>query len=1138
MLMKKILSILSAGLLVLSVASCVKEAHRTFDRTKATLPVLTGYTVGEEAIEATFTPASFNMGFNDNIPVNHRLVVVSVNGTPTNRTLASKVEGNVIKANNSDLNKLLINMGCNEGDVVSAEILIRAIMQHTVDNGTGIGTLDSEQHIVIDGFEIIVPKGSPYEGYTENSDWSVIGALSAYDISWDGDLNMWTDGVNHVAAHVTLKAGDEFKFRKDQAWTINMGGDFVALDTEFAVSQDGPNVKVGADGVYDLYVCPDDGIAWITEAYDPLPDYTESSNWSVIGALSLNGISWDGDIAMISNGTWHVALGVNLAAADEFKFRQDAAWTVNMGGDFGALGDEFEVTQDGPNIKVGADGCFDLYVNPDAGVAKVTEASGAKVSGKIGGGDEPPVVQVTGWNIIGLNGDWENDILATEDNGVWTAYITAEGETTFKWRKDAGWDENYGGTFVELGQPFEAVAGGPDIAIGAGFWKVVLDTNNLTITISNGQVWSLIGDFNEWAGDVDMTLTDGKWVSPVTKISGKFKIRENHGWDNNRGGVFVKIGEPFAAVAGGDDIAVEEGNYVVTYDPTAETIVIDETGWGVVGTITGWGNSPDIILKEEGLFLVARNISMTADDKIKIRYKSDWDVNRGGASSVGHAVKAVPGGDDIAPGVAGNFDVWYRPDSEVIFVMPSGSLLTYWGVVGTINGWSAPDRIMYEQDGKFIYEDLELKASDAVKIRLNEEWTDNRGGVFADLGQAFAVENGGPDITVGRDAKVTVIYDPSAETITFDGVYEGDAPDFPDYIYAIGGDTGWDGVYPLFGKNGQYKGFGYLSQEFKFRPNEGNWDGDWECVGEGQIGQGDNNCPAPDAGYYMIEVDLNGMTYALTKIESIGIIGPAQAGGWDSDTDMTYVQDGGYWVARAVTLSAGDMKFRANDGWDINWGGAFDALVQGGDNMAVEAGTYDIVLYALCDGKAYCTLTPAGGDQPAAGITIDGDMSDWADIEGATSDGVYKSLKATNDNEFFYIYSMRNKKRGNELWGTNKGYYYYDFDMDNNPDTGDYAEGSHGGFEAWMYLYLFGGTPEAPDFWESPKGDGKPSSSVISDVLCKGVVDDNPAEDGLIQTEVRIPRANLPAVEKGQTISITSWGNKDANLMKVTFTVK
>ena len=164
-----------------------------------------------------------------------------------------------------------------------------------------------------------------------------------------------------------------------------------------------------------------------------------------------------------------------------------------MGGDFGGLDNEFAVSQDGPNIIVGAAGSYDLYVNPDAGLAKVTEASGAKVSAKIGGGDEPQPEPVTGWNIIGLNGDWDNDIRATEDNGVWTAYITAEGDTEFKWRKDGGWDENYGGVFVALGEPFAAVAGGDNIKVGAGFWKVVLDTNELTITVSNGQVWSTSG---------------------------------------------------------------------------------------------------------------------------------------------------------------------------------------------------------------------------------------------------------------------------------------------------------------------------------------------------------------------------------------------------------------------------------------------------------------------------------------------------------------------------------------------------------------------------------------------------------------------------------------------------------------------
>jgi hypothetical protein len=921
--MKRIYSIFAAGVLAILALSCVKEEHAVFDASKATAPVLVSYAQEEDAITASYTPGVFKQGFNEEMAPYHSLALVSLDGQKVSKTLTTCDKEGVLTLKNVTLAKILMTLGKAEGSTASVELAVRASAQEpSKDNGRN-GYVDSDGHISIASFEVVIPEviGSPYADYTEASDWSVIGALSAYEISWDGDLNMWTDGAgNHVAAHVKLAAGDEFKFRQGQDWAVNMGGDFGGIDTEFAVSQDGPNIIVGADGVYDLYVNPEQGIAWVTAAYDPFPDYTEASTWSVIGALSLEGISWDGDIAMVTDGTWHVALGVNLADADEFKFRKDADWAVNMGGDFGGLDNEFAVSQDGPNIIVGAAGSYDLYVNPDAGLAKVTEASGAKVSAKIGGGDEPQPEPVTGWNIIGLNGDWDNDIRATEDNGVWTAYITAEGDTEFKWRKDGGWDENYGGVFVALGEPFAAVAGGDNIKVGAGFWKVVLDTNELTITVSNGQVWSLIGDFNEWAGDVDMTLTDGKWVSPVTKISGGFKLRENHGWDNNRGGAFVAVGEPFAAVAGGDNISVEEGNYIVTYDPEAETIVIDETGWGVVGTINGWGSTPDIILKEEGLFLVAKNVALTESDEIKIRYKSSWDENRGARTAVGHAVKAVPGGDNIKPGVAGDYDIWYRPDSEVLFVMTAGTPLTYWGVVGTINGWGAPDRIMYENaDGQFIYEDLEITANDEIKIRLNEDWAENRGGSFVELDEPFAVENGGANVKVGRDAKVTVIFDPSAETITLTGEYSGEAPSLPENMYMVGaafGNWDWssDGIVeltPVNGKAGQFWTIRYIEAEspFKFCPVR-EWTGDFTGLGEGDSGftVSNGNCIVSESGVYMIYVDMDNKKLAVERARVYGI-GDC-FGAWDQEmADALFTEKDG--MLTGTVRNDGDLRLYA-----------------------------------------------------------------------------------------------------------------------------------------------------------------------------------------------------------------------------------
>ena len=111
-----------------------------------------------------------------------------------------------------------------------------------------------------------------------------------------------------------------------------------------------------------------------------------------------------------------------------------------------------------------------------------------------------------------------------------------------------------------------------------------------------------------------------------------------------------------------------------------------------------------------------------------------------------------------------------------------------------------------------------------------------------------------------------------------------------------------------------------------------------------------------EPGFYMAVVNLAAMTYQLTPI-NVGIIGPAQAGGWDTDTDMTYNPETRAWEA-TLDLAADEIKFRANDGWDINWGGSADNLIQDGGNLKIdEAGTYFIQFFPICDTKSYCKIT-------------------------------------------------------------------------------------------------------------------------------------------------------------------------------------
>ena len=919
--MKRIFHIIAAGVALFTAFSCVKEETKViYDLSNATAPVLGSWELTKDGVTAAFTPATF--GFNDKM-VAHTLALVSIDGSAVNESLGGVVKEGKISVGNSALTKALLAQGEEEGSLVSFELAIRASMPGAKDY------IDSKDRISISDYELA--KGNPWGDFTETSPWTLIGAIESLGMNWDSDYDMYANGNKHVARGVTLKTTDQFKFRKDKAWGENYGGEgpdepwVLALDTECPVFAGGKNFGVPADGIYDLLLDRDANTVTLSEAYLTYPDYTEVSTWGVTGSIASAGISWDLDVQMITNGEWHVAEGVVLTTADQFKFRKDRAWGENFGGEGSdepfvmQVDVEYTAVAGGKNLGVPADGVYDLFLNPDAQLIKIVESLGGK-SPVIGGDTpEPPTPAVTGWNIIGLNGDWDNDVIASQDGNVWTAYVTAVEATNFKWRKDGAWDEEYGGTLVTLGEPFEAVAGGPNIEIPAGFWKVVLNLDDNTITVSNGQVWSLIGVNGNWDTDIDMTLTDDKWVSPVTKIAGEFKLRENHAWSNDRGGTFVAVGSPFEAVAGGPNINVEEGNYVVTYDPATETIVIDETGWGLVGTINGWGSTPDIILKEEGLFLVARNVALTADDEIKLRYQSDWGVNRGGRTAVGHAVKAIQDAGNIKPGVAGNYDIWYRPDSEVIFVMDAGSVLTYWGVVGSINGWGAPDRIMYENEkGEFVYEDLEITAADEIKIRQNEQWSVDRGGTFAELGEAFAVSQGGPNVKVGRDAKVTVVYDPTAETFTLDGEYTGDAPSLPETMYIIGEAIGgweWSGDYivdmvPVNGQAGQFWAIRHLEagKPFKFCAVK-EWSGDFTGLGEDSgYTVADGNCSVTETGVYMIYVDVANKKLCIEPAKVYGI-GDC-FGGWDQgmESALFSTADG---KASVTVSAAGDLRMYA-----------------------------------------------------------------------------------------------------------------------------------------------------------------------------------------------------------------------------------
>lgn len=171
-------------------------------------------------------------------------------------------------------------------------------------------------------------------------------------------------------------------------------------------------------------------------------------------------------------------------------------------------------------------------------------------------------------------------------------------------------------------------------------------------------------------------------------------------------------------------------------------------------------------------------------------------------------------------------------------------------------------------------------------------------------------------------------------------------------IYVPGSHQGWDpSVAPALtspASDGKYEGYIWFDAgtKFKFTP-EPDWDDDWGDTGaDGTLDSRGADIEVAEAGFYKINVDVPALTYTLSKT-AWGLIGSATPGGWDNDTDMTYDATEGAWVIE-IQLTAGAIKFRANDGWDLNYGdNGSDALLEpgGADISIANAGFYRIKLY-------------------------------------------------------------------------------------------------------------------------------------------------------------------------------------------------
>jgi hypothetical protein len=171
------------------------------------------------------------------------------------------------------------------------------------------------------------------------------------------------------------------------------------------------------------------------------------------------------------------------------------------------------------------------------------------------------------------------------------------------------------------------------------------------------------------------------------------------------------------------------------------------------------------------------------------------------------------------------------------------------------------------------------------------------------------------------------------------GSYQGWAPEKAPFVASVNNNKVYEG----------YINFATAGAEFKIA-NAPSWDkGDYGSDPNGAPGSliatNSQNIKVVDAGYHRLNVDLNTLKYTLTKT-TWAVIGAATPGGWDKETPMVFDPVKQVWTI-TLPLKADELKFRANNAWDIDMGdnepdGAPD---YGGKNIKVSAaGTYTVTL--------------------------------------------------------------------------------------------------------------------------------------------------------------------------------------------------
>ena len=259
--------------------------------------------------------------------------------------------------------------------------------------------------------------------------------------------------------------------------------------------------------------------------------------------------------------------------------------------------------------------------------------------------------------VIGLNGDWNNDISMrfNDTKQVFYADIEATSDTQFKFRMDGAWDINYGGDMAALSK------GGDNINIKQGKYRVYLKMNNLNEVSCwlDPDAYGAEGEGNHpefdpgaeagdplptemyiigneasgcgnWSWDsediVTMTQINGEdsrfWAIHYFTTDAEFKFSPKKDWGDDFTGLDTNEG----FISPGNNKVEQAGLYMVYVDCVAKSVTLEPaTVYGMGNCFGGWSAGVPFTQNADGTV----SATVTAGGELRMytqtsKFAADW----------------------------------------------------------------------------------------------------------------------------------------------------------------------------------------------------------------------------------------------------------------------------------------------------------------------------------------------------------------------------------------------------------------------------------------------------------------------------------------------------------------------------------